>query len=194
MKYIISKLQNFTARAKYPSRVNRPHSSPRCIVCNRRGAESKASVASKHIINAVFQVFVMVAWCERWRDIHSEWCSHASRRLQKCSSCLAQKPRTGGGGNKKTSHLQRLSVWGVCKVSKWAQRAEKISENQVQVWMCVMGQSNVHQWLQCWTGSLRFWNPHIWRKNWPPYFKSKYSPHCLLAQKATTRRLDHTIT
>lgn len=37
-----------------------------------------------------------------------------------------------------------------------------------------------------------FWNPHILRKFWPPYFKSKYSPLCLLAHKATPRRLDHT--
>lgn len=36
------------------------------------------------------------------------------------------------------------------------------------------------------------WNPHILRTFWPPYFKSKYSPLCLLAHKAPPRRLDHT--
>lgn len=111
MKCIISKLQNFTVRAKYPCRVNRPHSSSRCIVCERRGAESKASVASKHIINAVLQVFVMVAWCEHRRDLHSKWCFHASRRLQKCSSCSVQKLRTGRG---KKNIQAATPVWVKC--------------------------------------------------------------------------------
>lgn len=147
MKCIIYKLQNFTAWAKYQSQVNRPHSL-HCIVCERRISESKASVAIKHILNVVFQVFVMAVQRERRRDLHNEWCFHTSRRRPKQSSCWVQKTRWG---RKKKEHLnlQLLSVWGGQNIHN----TEKISI-RIRPWPSHTWELIVCHSLHCWTGCI----------------------------------------